>query len=68
MPEKSGLPSVAIGAGAFRSGAPVEVLGTPGVGYFNHCAERSWQVTRTAARTRLRVWLWLSGWDLKRRF
>src|SRR3954467_15844745 len=37
-PEKSGWPSAAFGAGAVRFGLPSAVLGTFGVGYFNHCA------------------------------
>src|SRR5436305_12290764 len=38
MPDKSGLPSAARGAGAPRSTAPVFVRGTPAVGYLTHCA------------------------------
>src|SRR5205809_8133584 len=37
-PEKSGLPSAVLGVAASRFGAPADVLGTPMVGYFSHCA------------------------------
>src|SRR5687768_3440471 len=37
-PEKSGRPSAALGVGALRLTAPSGSLGTPGVGYFTHCA------------------------------
>src|SRR5688572_6754721 len=37
-PEKSGLPSAVRGVGADMFTLPAAVLGTPGVGYFNHCA------------------------------
>src|SRR5215472_7891577 len=39
MPEKSGLPSAVRGAGADKLGFPSAALGTPAVGYFNHCAD-----------------------------
>src|SRR4051794_35598136 len=39
MPEKSGVPLGVRGAGALRFGLPSAVLGTPAVGYFNHCAD-----------------------------
>jgi hypothetical protein len=39
IPEKSGCPSAVLGVGAIRFGLPSEVLGTPAVGYFNHCAD-----------------------------
>ena len=38
MPEKSGLPSAVLGAGAFRFALPSGRRGIPGVGRFNHCA------------------------------
>src|SRR5262245_644477 len=60
MPEKSGLPSAALGVGAFKSGAPAGVRGTPEVGYFSHCADRSWPLAKTTARTRQRVLMGLS--------
>src|SRR5712691_3613137 len=40
VPERSGLPSAARGAGAERLGWPLGVLGTLGVGYFNHWAPK----------------------------
>jgi hypothetical protein len=40
MPDKSGLPSAVLGAGALRFGWPLGVLGIPGVGYFNHWAPK----------------------------
>ena len=48
MPERSGLPSAACGAGALRLGRRSGVLGTPAVGYFNHCAERGVDIATTA--------------------
>src|SRR5215471_11257422 len=39
MPDKSGLPSGCLGAGAVRFGLPSAVRGMPGVGYLIHCAE-----------------------------
>src|SRR5436190_17624876 len=39
IPDRSGLPSAVLGVGASRIGAPLAVRGTPGVGYFGHCAE-----------------------------
>jgi hypothetical protein len=39
MPDRSGLPSAARGAGALRFGCPAGVRGTPAVGYGGHCAE-----------------------------
>src|SRR5438876_2926684 len=39
MPDRSGLPSAARGAGALTFGRPSVVRGTPGVGYGGHCAE-----------------------------
>src|SRR6516165_7953463 len=50
IPERSGLPSAVRGAGALRSGRPSDVLGTPAVGYFSHCAETPSYTTRTPAR------------------
>src|SRR5438132_9088974 len=38
-PDRSILPSAVLGAGASSIGAPVAVRGTPGVGYFGHCAD-----------------------------
>src|SRR5690242_7050431 len=38
MPERSGLPSGALGTGAVRLGLPSEVRGIPGVGWLIHCA------------------------------
>src|SRR5689334_10988021 len=38
MPDKSGLPSGARGAGAERFGFPSAVLGRPAVGYFRYWA------------------------------
>src|SRR5206468_5637295 len=38
-PERSGLPSAVLGAGALRFGRPSGNLGTAGVGYDGHCAE-----------------------------
>src|SRR5262245_4508101 len=38
MPEKSGLPSAVLGAGALRLALPSGRRGVPGVGRFNHCA------------------------------
>src|SRR5438105_947815 len=40
MPDRSGLPSAVLGAGAPRFGCPLGILGTPAVGYFSHCAPR----------------------------
>src|SRR5713226_9901542 len=39
IPERSGLPSAVLGAGAARSGVPAGVLGTPAVGYRGHWAQ-----------------------------
>jgi hypothetical protein len=39
IPEKSGLPSGVRGVDARRFGEPSGNLGTPAVGYVNHCAE-----------------------------
>src|SRR5437667_2310347 len=39
IPDRSGLPSAVLGVGASRTGLPSAVRGTPGVGYFAHCAE-----------------------------
>src|SRR5438445_841474 len=39
IPERSGLPSAALGVGAFRFGRPLGSFGTPAVGYCSHCAE-----------------------------
>ena len=39
MPEKSGLPSAARGAGADTFGLPSEVVGTPPVGCLVHWAK-----------------------------
>src|SRR5215472_12593531 len=38
IPDKSGLPSAARGAGAFRFGLPSDVRGVPGSGMDSHCA------------------------------
>src|SRR4030095_17253477 len=38
IPERSGLPSAARGAGAARFGVPSGRCGTPAVGYLIHCA------------------------------
>src|SRR5205814_8840240 len=38
IPEKSGLPSAVLGAGASRFGVPLVLRGTPALGYFSHCA------------------------------
>src|SRR5262245_44120343 len=38
IPERSGLPSAVLGAGAVRLGLPSLVLGTPGAGKDGHCA------------------------------
>src|SRR5262245_52393026 len=51
MPEKSGLPSGARGAGAAKLGAPVAVFGTPAVGYFSHCAAAGDDRVNAAAAT-----------------
>src|SRR5262245_21807275 len=45
IPDKSGCPSMDRGAGAFSSGAPSAVRGTPAVGYFNHCADAGAAIT-----------------------
>jgi hypothetical protein len=56
MPEKSGLPSAVRGAGAFMSGLPSRVLGTPAVGYVTHCAYReAGSTTRDATSAKVRV-------------
>src|SRR5688572_17897292 len=39
IPDRSGLPSAVLGAGPSSIGTPLAVRGTPGVGYFGHCAE-----------------------------
>ncbi len=54
MPERSGLPSAARGAGAARFGLPSGSRGTPGVGYLSHCADTGTArlaTTATAAHT-----------------
>jgi hypothetical protein len=49
MPDRSGLPSAVLGAGAPRLGAPAGVLGTPGDGYFTHCPRAGEDVITSAA-------------------
>src|SRR5262245_36819646 len=56
MPDKSGFPSAVRGVGAFMSGLPSRVLGTPAVGYVTHCAYREAGSTRrdvTSANVRV---------------
>jgi hypothetical protein len=49
MPERSGLPSRALGVGADRFGLPSAVLGTSGVGYDGHCAATDAEAMMTNA-------------------
>src|SRR5579864_9565468 len=48
IPERSGLPSGVLGAGADRLGLPSAVRGVPGAGKFNHWAEAAVEDKRTA--------------------
>src|SRR5688572_12805784 len=48
-PERSGLPSGDLGAGAARFGLPSGKRGMPGVGVFNHCACADTVTSNTAA-------------------
>jgi hypothetical protein len=56
IPEKSGLPSAVLEAGAAGLALPSAVRGTPAVGYFSHCAVRqdagSRQTAISLSRTR----------------
>src|SRR2546425_6700643 len=47
IPDKSGLPSAVLGAGAVRLGFPSAVRGVPGVGYDSHCASAGTEQTDT---------------------
>src|SRR5437773_4464993 len=49
IPEKSGLPSVVLGAGASRFGVPLALRGTPAVGYFSHCANADVAIVQHSA-------------------
>src|SRR5436190_13135843 len=49
IPEKSGLPSVVLGAGASRFGVPLLLWGAPAVGYFSHCASTGVEVAHNSA-------------------
>src|SRR5438094_901060 len=49
-PLRSGLPSEAFGAGAARFGVPLVFVGTPAVGYFNHCADAGAENSATMTR------------------
>ena len=49
MPDRSGLPSAALGAGASSRGVPAAVFGTPGVGCFSHCASNGVPATDASA-------------------
>src|SRR5215472_8078820 len=53
MPERSGLPSGFLGAGAERSGLPSLVRGIPLVGTFSHCAAAGKVAIITAAESEL---------------
>src|SRR5262245_45778192 len=61
IPDMSGLPSVARGACALRFTLPSEVLGTPAVGNFNHCADNVAEATHTRDPTRAAIFTVTSG-------
>src|SRR5215218_4322864 len=48
-PERSGLPSAVLGAGAVRFGSPFGSRGTPGEGYDFHCANSDGDAVATIA-------------------
>jgi hypothetical protein len=50
IPERSGLPSAVLGAGASKSGLPSAVLGTPAVGWGGHCPHSATALANTIAR------------------
>src|ERR1039457_6480557 len=56
IPERSGLPSSVLGAGAARLGFPSGNRGIPEVGEFSHCAERGEEITQTISPTAIRIW------------
>src|SRR5436190_20806963 len=49
IPEKSGLPSGVLGAGASRFGVPLLLWGAPAVGYFSHCASTGVEIAQNSA-------------------
>src|SRR5687767_4890567 len=51
VPERSGLPSAVLGVGAYQSGSPSAVRGTPGVGCVGHCSACVGQQTVNATVT-----------------
>src|SRR5437016_7477450 len=52
IPERSGLPSGVLGAGAERFGFPSGVRGIPGVGWRSHCAKSETLVEIKIAKTK----------------
>ena len=48
-PDRSGLPSDVLGAGAFRSTLPSGVRGAPAAGYAGHCPDRTGEKTMAIA-------------------
>src|SRR6202161_986034 len=50
IPDRSGLPSAAFGAGAVRFGLPSAVRGIPGDGIFSHWAETGTVMRRKIVR------------------
>src|SRR5439155_23982306 len=52
IPERSGLPSGVLGAGAERFGFPSRVRGIPGVGWRSHCAKSETLVEIKIAKTK----------------
>src|SRR5689334_14858462 len=60
-PERSGLPSEALGAGAVRFGLPSGVRGMPGVGWSSHWAVTSPAGKSTAAQIRIGIRLMMTS-------
>src|SRR5437899_1713170 len=62
IPERSGLPSGVLGAGALTSGCPLAVFAIRGVGYAAHCADSDVDVAAIiAVRHRALTNLFISG-------
>src|SRR5438128_98686 len=53
IPDRSGLPSGALGAGAERFGFPSGVRGIPDVGWRSHCAKSETLVEIKIAKTKM---------------